>query len=125
MSQLPFRNLPCECSFPSPRLHLKADRSTATKRLAFYYRIFPILPFRRVLSGVAVVSLLYMIAIVLTVIFQWYLDSASLLSVLKLRHAVVPSTTRGIVSMKTSKVTASKLMISLLVAALSTPVSIS
>ncbi|KAF6223058.1 hypothetical protein HO133_001110 [Letharia lupina] len=38
--------------------------------LAFYYRIFPILQFRRLLLWVAVLSVVYMVSIDLTIIFQ-------------------------------------------------------
>ncbi|KAI4187695.1 MAG: hypothetical protein L6R41_002641 [Letrouitia leprolyta] len=41
--------------------------------LAFYYRIFPVPAFRRICIWMAVVCTLYMIAIDLTIIFQWYL----------------------------------------------------
>ncbi len=39
--------------------------------LAFYYRIFPVPAFRRLLIWVAGLCTLYMIAIDLTIIFQW------------------------------------------------------
>ena len=69
-----------------------------TIRLAFYYRIFPIRLFRHLVLGFAVASLLYMVAIDLTIIFQWYIDPASLSPLLKLRYAVILFTTPGIES---------------------------
>ena len=94
-----------------------ANLALATIRLMFYYRIFPILHFRRMFVCVGIVSLLYMVSIEFTVIFQWYASSAPLLSLQKLTQAVIPSTTPGTVSTQTSMVTASTLMLSSLVAA--------
>ena len=51
-----------------------ADRSMTTTRLAFYYRIFPILRFRRICIWVAHFSWVYMVSIDLTIIFQWQVD---------------------------------------------------
>ena len=94
-----------------------ADHPMTTISLAFYYRIFPILRFRRICIWVAYISLVYMVVIDFTVIFQWYVGSVSLLSGLKLREAVTQFTTLGTVSVKTFKATASTSMGSSSVAA--------
>ena len=88
-----------------------------TISLAFYYRIFPILFFRRLLVWVAVVSLLYMVAIDLTIIFQWYTNPALPLPNLKLRYVVIPFTSLGTVSIRMLEGIATTLMASSLVAA--------
>lgn len=79
--------------------------------------------FRRVLILVAIISLVYMVAVDLTVVFQWYMESSSLLPLLKLRNAAVPPTMPGIEPMKVYKVTASTLMTFSLAAAQSTSLS--
>lgn len=100
-------------SFPK----LYANLPLAATRLTFYYRIFPILHFRRMFICVGIVSLLYMVSIEFTVIFQWYADAAPLLSLQRLIPAVIPFTTPGIGSTQIFMVTASTLMLSSLVAA--------
>lgn len=62
----------------------------ATIRLAFYYRIFPILLFRRLLVWVAVFSLFYMISVDLAILVQWYIVPVYRLSTLKLRCSSRP-----------------------------------
>ena len=101
-----FRNLPCPYSSNLSH-NPPSDRSMTTIRLAFYYRIFPILRFRRICIWVAHFSWVYMVSIDLTIIFQWHVDSASLLSRLQLMSIVIPFITPGIASVLTCKVTAS------------------
>ena len=60
--------------------NIPADRSMTSIRLAFYYRIFPILRFRRICIWVAHFSWLYMVSVDLTIVFQWQVDSAPRLS---------------------------------------------
>ena len=48
------------------------DQALTNTRLAFYYRILPIRAFRRTCVWVAVVSILYLISVNFTIVFQWY-----------------------------------------------------
>ena len=111
-----FRNLPCPYSSNLSH-NTPSDRSMTTIRLAFYYRIFLILRFRRVCIWVAHFSWVYMVSIDLTILFQWHVDSASLLSRLQLMSTVTLFITPGIASVLTCKVTASTSIDSLSVAA--------
>ena len=92
-----------------------------TIRLAFYYRIFPILRFRRICVWLAHVSLVYMVVIDFTVIFQWYAYLYISPPALTLNDSVTQSTTPGTVSAQTSKATASTSTDSSSPAAPSTP----
>lgn len=56
-------------------LHRKdiSDQFTAT-RLAFYYRIFPIIRFRRLLLWVALCSVVFILIVVIVTAFQWFVS---------------------------------------------------
>ena len=54
-----------------PTLAHEADKEMACVRLAFYYRIFPILQFRRLLVWIGVFTLIYLLTVNLAIVFQW------------------------------------------------------
>ncbi len=72
------RNLLCTSVVFTPFCHPEAD-ATATFRLAFYYRIFPVLRFRRVVVWFGVVILVYLIAVPIALVFQWYVETTFVL----------------------------------------------
>ncbi|KAL8964186.1 MAG: hypothetical protein Q9197_006996, partial [Variospora fuerteventurae] len=94
--------------------------------LAFYYRIFPVPAFRRILIWVAIVCTLYMIAIDLAIIFQWYSYPTKLPppTALIVHPSVNQSTTPGIKSLGRWTVIASMSTHSSSVADPATPPSI-
>lgn len=89
--------------------------------LAFYYRIFAVPGFRRLLICVAGLCVVYMIAIDLSIIFQWSYDSASR-TWLMLTYPVNQSIMPGTKSIQKSRDTASSKMTSSSAAARSMPV---